>query len=125
MQQKNWQHNPHCSLCELEPETAGHLLKDCIYTQQAWQQLTLQIQNEALAATIDAPDLKLWLNKVATIATRREGKRLCGILLFFWWGIWKERNRRLFQHSSMQAIDVVKTIREDLSLFEAAAANCN
>jgi len=126
MQIKNWQHNSHCSLCAVEPETAHHLLKGCTFTHQVWNQLVLQLQLQGLANTINVADLKHWLCKVASSqAARHESRRLRGILLFFWWEIWKERNRRIFQHSSLQLNEVVNSIKDDLLLFDAAESVCN
>jgi hypothetical protein len=38
------------------------------------------------------------------------------IMMYFWWSIWKELNRRIFQHSSLT--EVAQLIINDTKLYE-------
>jgi hypothetical protein len=41
-----------------------------------------------------------------------------GIVVYFWWNVWKERNRRIFQHSSLDALAVANLIKENVQQFQ-------
>jgi hypothetical protein len=37
---------------------------------------------------------------------------------YFWWNIWKERNRRIFQHTSLEVAQVASLIANDLETYQ-------
>jgi hypothetical protein len=43
-----------------------------------------------------------------------------GVMIYFWWNIWKERNRRTFQQQSMQASQVTRLYKDDITQFHLA-----
>ena len=45
-----------------------------------------------------------------------------GLMIYFWWNIWKERNRRFFQQESKEVVDVTYLIKEDFHLHQAATS---
>ena len=45
-----------------------------------------------------------------------------GLMMYFWWNIWKERNRRFFQQESKEVVDVTYLIKEDFHLHQAATS---
>ena len=47
-------------------------------------------------------------------------KKFSGLLLFFWWGVWKERNRRIFQQDCMPAKELASLIKSDILSFVVA-----
>jgi hypothetical protein len=42
-------------------------------------------------------------------------------MIYFWWNIWKERNRRTFQNASLQAREVAVLCKEEFDQFQWAA----
>jgi hypothetical protein len=44
-----------------------------------------------------------WVRRLLQGGSTKEKKRRLGILFTFWWAIWKERNRRVFESKKMLA----------------------
>lgn len=96
MLKKNWDCNPTCQFCLVEPETTPHLLTKCNYTEVIWDEiadywgLPSYIELAASQRPFD------WVRQITEHGTKKEKQYKAGILLYFWWGICKERNRRIF-----------------------------
>ena len=120
---KHWHHNDSCSLCFIHPESANHLLQTCSYTQAAWIAITSTLEIPTIAGTINTRGLKEWIKEVAVKAPKDKRRHLCGVLIFFWWRIWKERNARIFQMISQSTSQVVSSICQDISLYRVAMAH--
>jgi hypothetical protein len=43
-----------------------------------------------------------------------------GLVLYFWWNIWKERNRRTFQQTAKSPTEVAYLIKDDVNLIQPA-----
>jgi hypothetical protein len=43
-----------------------------------------------------------------------------GLIIYFWWNIWKERNRRTFNHESKSVEEVAFLIKEDAQQYDIA-----
>jgi hypothetical protein len=43
-----------------------------------------------------------------------------GIMIYFWWNIWKERNRRTFQNKSLQPSAMALLCKEEIDQFNMA-----
>ena len=54
---------------------------------------------------------------------RPEKKEFVGILIYFWWNIWKERYHRTFQHKELQPLEVAYLIKEDIQEHDFAFGN--
>jgi hypothetical protein len=46
---------------------------------------------------------------------KKQRRSLDGIVLYFWWNIWKERNKRIFQHKSLEVAEVTSLITNDIN----------
>jgi hypothetical protein len=49
---------------------------------------------------------------------KKQRPSLDGILLYFWWNVWKERNRRIFQHKSLEVAEVASLITNDINQYQ-------
>jgi hypothetical protein len=51
----------------------------------------------------------------------RSGRRdFDGLICYFWWNIWKERNRRIFQQEICEALQIVFIVKENVDQFKLA-----
>ena len=48
--------------------------------------------------------------------TNKDKKVANGIICYIIWGVWKERNRRIFTNVALPLGDVVSLIREEIAL---------
>jgi hypothetical protein len=48
---------------------------------------------------------------------------LDGFFIYFWWNIWKERNRRTFNQELKLVEEVAYLIKEDVQQYELATHN--
>jgi hypothetical protein len=52
-----------------------------------------------------------WLSHRST-GSRKQQKETAGVVFFFWWQIWKEWNRCIFDHEERSFLQVVELARE-------------
>jgi hypothetical protein len=79
-----------CALCLKDEETVMHLFVDCQISQLIWADVltTLRIDSEWKSSTIEE-NLKLWFFKLPNLRH---------VPFMIMWGIWKFRNRILFDN---------------------------
>jgi hypothetical protein len=51
---------------------------------------------------------------------KTERRKLDGIMIYFWWNLWKERNRRTFQHRSLEANQVAMLCKDNITQYQYA-----
>jgi hypothetical protein len=51
---------------------------------------------------------------------KSQRKEFDGIMIYFWWNVWKERNRRTFQNKSLQLRQVALSSKEDIQQHQLA-----
>ena len=47
-----------------------------------------------------------------------------GVVINFWWNIWKERNRRTFQNTTADALQVAKGAIDQIEEYQRAMMMC-
>jgi len=108
LSKRNWLHDPICKLCGIELETPNHLCKDCPYSKQVWSQLKRWLHLSVL-------------DSVAMTGSIHGFWRKCRAKFYFWWNVWKERNRRTFQQKSLQPNQVALLCKDDIQRYQFAA----
>ena len=102
-------------LCCQEPETISHLLIGCSFSRQVWYRLFRHARWQLAAPQLQDDIFADWW----LAARKRFGKvdRKCfdSLVLLTFWIIWKERNRRTFDHVAEQIEAVVLRIFEEIS----------
>ena len=117
---RQWPNDPICKLRGIEPETPTHLCKDCIFTKHVWTYLKTWLGLSVLdTVNMNGPLHNFWRKcrlKVANTLRRK----FDGLFIYFWWNIWKERNRRIFQNKSLQPREVAFLCKEEFDQFQRA-----
>ena len=116
----NWTNDPICKLCGVEPETLTHLCKDCPFSKHVWSYLKQWLDLSILDSVGITGSLHSYWRKCRVKFDRRQRKRIDGILIYFWWNLWKERNRRTFQQKSLQPIQVALLCKDEIQQYQMA-----
>ena len=66
--------------------------------------------------------MRSWWEEVATKVPRSERRRLNGVVIYTFWNIWKERNRRIFDNKIETVTEVAARIKEDIEQRKRALA---
>jgi hypothetical protein len=61
---------------------------------------------------------KQWISLLLQAGSKEEKKRNLGILLTFWWTIWKERNN-FFYYKEVSAVRLAQLVIEDVKLHNS------
>lgn len=118
---RNWPNDPVCKLCGVDPKTPTHLCKDCPYSKQVWEQLKTWFQLLVIDTVPITGSIHSYWRKCRTKFERRLRKTFDGIIIYSWWNIWKERNRKTFQQASLQAFQVASMCKEDICRYHFAS----
>jgi hypothetical protein len=114
---RSWPHNPACILCDQEFETAVHLCKDCIFTKEVWMHLSRWLQFQSLPVFAQFRTISGWWRASSNAVDRTLRRTFNGIVITFWWFIWKERNRRTFQNIKEDALQIARSIKEHVDVL--------
>ena len=91
---RNWTHDPIFKLCRVDSETLTHLCKDCTFSKQVWSYLKQWLDLAVLDWVGMNGSLHSYWRKCHAKFERRQRKRIDGIMIYFWWNVWKEGSRR-------------------------------
>ncbi|KAL6646963.1 hypothetical protein ACP70R_014400 [Stipagrostis hirtigluma subsp. patula] len=117
LQRKGWPCAEFCALCYCEQETVQHLLVECFFAEAV---LTDISQRHDLPRISIHLSIEQALSAVCQGQSKRKKRVNAGILLYTWWELWKERNRRIFNDEERSYKQVVNQITEDVHLFSVA-----
>jgi hypothetical protein len=111
-------HNPICPLCNLNPEDARHLLINYQFAREVthllWSWFQLQGSPSYCSLQQGPTD---WLHANAAKANGANLKRATGVLLYCWWNMWKERNKRIFDSVHKNTLQVAYSAKEEIDLY--------
>jgi hypothetical protein len=69
--------------------------------------------------------LHTWWKRLWRIIDRGHMRTFDDLILYFWWNVWKERNRRVFQSASKGIEEVATLIKIDVELFNTMTSRKN
>jgi hypothetical protein len=62
-----------------------------------------------------------WVNVLLKTGTSGNKKDSLGILFMFWWNLWKERNRCIFDQEEKSALQTARLILDEIRQFKLAS----
>jgi hypothetical protein len=115
---RHWPNDPICKLCTTEHETPTHLCKDCDFTKQVWTFLKQWFGLTALNAVAVTGSLHKYWRRCRAKIDKSQRNKFDGVMIYFWWNIWKKWNRRTFQNKSLQPEEVAFLCKEEVDQYQ-------
>jgi hypothetical protein len=124
LQMRGWENNYFCQLCFRNLETPWHILTECPWTRQVWAALASLAASPALSPSswTDISSITEWLHLCHNNSPQEARKGVKSLIMLAAWEIWKERNRRVFQHEELSVSALVSRIRDEAILWNMAGA---
>ena len=101
-----------------------HLFVECVYTRQVWTLVAAWVGRQNLSPSQWATRLRMvdwWIDTFHSgIGSCRKGQ--ASLILLTLWHIWKERNRRIFQHHREEPIRLLGIIKEEAWAWAVSGA---
>jgi hypothetical protein len=85
----------------------------------SWENLP-ELRSQAQA---DPVHIKAWWEETSMKVPATERRRLNGMVIYIFWNIWKERNRRIFNNISETGLQVAARIKDDIEQRKRAFAH--
>jgi hypothetical protein len=87
LMKRNWQTDPICKLCGIDPETPTHLCKDCVFMRQVWS-IIKQCLGLAVIDTVGmVGSLHTYWHKCRAKNHKDQRRRFDCTIIYFWWNI--------------------------------------
>ena len=119
---RGWTEDTECKLCDNDLETPAHLSKDCPFSKEVWGIIKQWFNLSVLDTVSEVGSIySFWLRCQRKI-DKNHRKEMERILIYFWWNIRKERNRRIFQQQNLQLIQVASLCKDDITQYCLAMA---
>ena len=119
---RGWMDDPICKLCANDQETPTHLCKDCPFAKEVWELIKVWFGLTDLSSINTSGSIHNYWWSCRRKVDKNQRRRFDGIIIYFWWNIWKERNRRTFQQRSSSPRQVVMLCKDDINQFSLATA---
>jgi hypothetical protein len=78
-------------------ETTPHILIECNYTEAVWNLVVDKIDLPMYSNLSVSDNPMDWVQSLVRTGSKRDRKKNLGVLITFWWLIWKERNREFLK----------------------------
>ena len=104
-------------------QTTTHLCKDCVFSKQVWSDLKQWLGLTAIDIVPMTCSIHSYWRKCRAKIDKDRRKTFDGIMVYFWWNVWKERNRRIFQNKSLQPRQVALLCKEEIEQYQLTTGN--
>jgi hypothetical protein len=108
-----------CALCDQMDETGDHLLCSCVYAREVRSRLLATMASIATPPQHDACLLGWWMSAREDVPQVLRWS-FDSLVLLVTWDLWKERNRRTFDHRSATPSELVAAILEEAAAWIGA-----
>ena len=116
---RQWPCEPVCQLCSQEPETADHLILSCCFAKEVWHKMSQWTLGFITMPSTDVLVADWWQNELAGLP-KKQRRVKAALLMYTAWNLWKERNRRIFEHVNSDAVRVMQEIKAEVAVRRLA-----
>ncbi|CAN1135828.1 Putative ribonuclease H protein At1g65750 [Linum perenne] len=103
-----------CGICGSATEDFNHLFFDCQYAEDCWEHASLCVWIADIK--LNTPLFDDWLQRLLLSAATDSREKAAVVL----WGLWRERNRRVWTQEACTARTATKLALEDVANWLAA-----
>lgn len=121
LQKRGWPHNPSCCLCNSTFETTVHLCKDCPFSREVWDRILSWANLSSFKGIYGSDSLYDWWRNLRSRCNKPSRRSFDGLIIYFWWSIWLERNNRIFHSQLRSAEQVALVVKELVGCFHGLA----
>lgn len=123
LDKRGWDHGVVCPLCLNEAETTSHLLTQCLYSKNVLEKVCGWFSfagtgSYGPSSDPNEPKTTRWLEEICRDMPKEDRRFLTGVILYSWWNIWKERNRRIFQGKEEEWEQVTFRAKEEINQYK-------
>ncbi|KAK1680570.1 hypothetical protein QYE76_041418 [Lolium multiflorum] len=111
---RGWPHGPICKLCHIHQETVQHLTLDCHFSAVVRKTFAWNGTFSVLPPP-GGKSLNEWWDEAISHLLKEKKREASGAIIYSMWGVWKERNKRVFQNTSLQPAAVAALVKEDIA----------
>jgi hypothetical protein len=112
---RGWPHDPICKLCHIHQETVQHLTLDCHFSTTVREQIFAWNGTFGVPPPPGGRSLNDWWDETISHLPKEKKREASGAIIYSMWGVWKERNRRVFQNTALQPTAVAALVKEDIA----------
>jgi hypothetical protein len=116
MVKRNWPCNHNCTLCFCIHEATEHLPTHCNFIEAAWNLVAARFTLPDCNAMSATRGFVHWIKKLISEGSKKDKKRKLGMLCTFWWLIWKDQNKRVFENKHSSVLQVARLVQEEIKL---------
>jgi len=118
-----------CVLCSQESETIDHhlskkaidhLMTTCVYSREIWYRVFLRLGWSNHVPSPDCISFADWWNSAHKWIAKSDRKCFDSVIILTCWLLWKERNRRTFEHRLHNAVDLTSFIADEVVCWTQA-----
>lgn len=117
---RNWDCHTMCPLCDQENETSVHLYLKCCYAKEIWVLVSIWSGGTICMPAIDEDEMEIWWTRSLEPFSKKQRRSVTAYLIMTTWNIWKERNRRVFEGTSLRLTQVFDLIQEEVMMHQRA-----
>jgi mannosylglycoprotein endo-beta-mannosidase len=125
LQRRGWENEYFCQLCFRNLETPFHLLVECSWAREVWSMLAhiFRLTSVNPNSWGEVKTVREWLRLCVAGASENDRKGAHSLIMLSSWEIWRERNRRIFQHEELSVVALVRRIRDEATIWKLAGAS--
>jgi hypothetical protein len=112
---RGWPHDPICKLCRIHPEMVQHLTLDCHFSTMVREKIFAWNGQLGVPPLAGGMTLNDWWDATISTIPKEKRREASGAIIYSIWGVWKERNRRVFNNVAFQPDAVAALVREEIS----------
>jgi hypothetical protein len=101
-------------------ETTANILTECNFIEAVWHLVAAKFNLPIYSNLSISGAPAGWVKILARAGTRKDRKKKLSILITFWWLIWMERNKRIFEDKEMSAQELARLIQETVNVHHLA-----